>query len=238
MDIKPCVIEFQAFRDNKDEFVIKELVILDLITHVVYPFIFEAPFSANQLNDKARRTNKWITKHFHHIQWNEGLISYKHLNNIMYHFSNKFSHIYTRGSEKRQWIQQYTYHDVFDIRMDKDQQINYGPICTLTDHSYRTVTQCALQNAYRLANFLVLHYWDKNKFKQQQWKYYEGNSSGGGNVCYKYSGQSQDPHQYYSRHRRGNISQGSPNQENGFTTVSPVFGGSVQHPVQIQHSKY
>ena len=101
IDVKPCVVEFQAFRGNDDRFIIKELVILDLLTSIVYQFTFKAPFSFNCLTTKAKITNKWLTKYFHHIGWYEGFISYSNLHSVMNHFCKQFSHIYTRGLEKK-----------------------------------------------------------------------------------------------------------------------------------------
>jgi len=168
MEVKPCVIEFQAFRGNNDRFIIKELVILDLLTYVVYPFTFEAPFSFKRLNVKAKTTNKWITNNFHHIQWYEGFISYTNLHSIMYHFCNQFTHIYTRGLEKKNWIQQYTYSNVFDITMDKNFECSFGNICISAKDPRHGTSQCALRNAYRLAAYL------KQNKECDEWYKYEG----------------------------------------------------------------
>lgn len=154
VDLKPCVVEFQAFRGNNDKFIIKELVVLDLLTFVVYPFTFEAPFSFNKLNSKAKTTNKWLTKHFHHIQWYEGYISYTNLHSIMFQFCKQYNYIYTRGLEKRNWLQQYTHGNIIDINMDKDFGYDPGNCCVTVQHPKHGQTQCALRNAYRLAAYL------------------------------------------------------------------------------------
>lgn len=205
MDNKPCVIEFQAFRGNNNRFIIKELVILDLLSFVAYPFLFEAPYSFNKLNAKAKATNKWITRHFHHIQWYEGYITYTNLHSIMYNFCTQFTHIYTRGLEKRNWIKQYTYANVFDITINKSFQYHFKNMCISAKNPKHGQTQCALHNAYRLAVYL----------KQEQ-------GIGGGSGGYKYQGATQPQHEYYSRLRRGNISEDTINND-GITTVSPVL---------------
>ena len=153
-DIKPCVIEFHAFRGNDDKFIIKELVILDLLTFVVYPFMFEAPFSFNKLNAKAKTTNKWMSKYFHHIQWYEGYITYTNLHSIMFEFCSKYNLIYTRGLEKCNWIQRYTHDRVIDIHIDKDFKYQSANCCISVKNPKHGQTQCALHNAYRLAAYL------------------------------------------------------------------------------------
>lgn len=174
MDEKSCIIEFQAFRSNKNRFIIKELVILDLLTCVAYPFTFMPPFSFRKLNSKARKTNKWISKNFHHIDWYDGFITYSNLHSIMYHFCKEFGKIYTRGSEKKTWIQQYTHCDVLDVTIDKTFPFQHQNVCFSSRNPKHAQSQCALQNAYHLAAFLE---YDKNvvgvpegiKAEEQDW---------------------------------------------------------------------
>lgn len=199
LDVKPCVIDFQAFRNNDDRFIIKELVILDLLTFVAYPFTFEAPFSFNKLNAKAKITNKWITKHFHHIHWYEGFISYSNLHSIMFNFCNKYSHIYTRGLEKKKWIQTYTHGDVFNITIEKEFNINLGSICVAAKDLKHGQTNCALHNAYRLAAYLKKTQECGGGSREQK--------CGGGSGAYKYEETTPLQHEYYSRLRRDNITE-------------------------------
>lgn len=154
VSVRSCVIDFQAFRDNNDKYIIKELVILDLRTFVVYPFMFEAPFSFNRLNSKAKRTNYWLLNHFHHIQWYEGYIAYTNLHSIMFQFCKQYDNIYTRGLEKRNWIQRYTNGNVFDVCVDKNFGYHRDNCCVSVIDPKHCQTQCALRNAYRLANYL------------------------------------------------------------------------------------
>lgn len=203
--IKPCVIEFQAFRGNDDRYIIKELVILDLFTFVIHPFTFEAPFSFNMLNSKARTTNKWLTKYFHRIQWYEGYINYNNLHSIMYQFCKQYTHIYTRGCEKRNWIQRYTHGKVIDVHMNRDFQYDLGDCCvTNPTHRY---SQCALRNAYRVAAYL-----EKNNIC---------GGGGGNNGGYKYRRVTRKQHQCYTRLRGGNISDDTASK-NDITTVSAI----------------
>jgi hypothetical protein len=171
IDIKPCVVEFQAFRGNDDRFIIKELVILDLLTSIVYQFTFKPPFPFNCLTTKAKITNKWLTKYFHHIEWYEGFISYSNVHSVMFHFCKQFTHIYTRGLEKKKWIQRYTDRNVFDINLDISFEYNMKSFCIGAKDSKHGQTNCALYNAYRLASYLE-----------------EYGGGGGDDSCHKYEG--------------------------------------------------
>lgn len=225
MDTKSCVIEFQAFRDNNDKYIIKELAILDLLTFVVYPFMFEAPFSFSKLNAKSKTTNKWITKHFHRIQWYEGFISYTNLHSIMFQFCKQYPHIYTRGLEKKNWIQRYTHGKVYDIKVNKDFKHNIDNICTFAKDSKHAQSQCSLRNAYILAAYL-----------EETQKFGGGGLGGGGSERYKYGGVTRPQHEYSTRLRRGNISEDTTTDEDGITTISPNTSGSVQHSFKIEYS--
>lgn len=192
---KPCVIEFQAFRGNKDEYVVKELVILDLLTYVVYHFMFKPPHAFKKLKSKAKVTNKWLTRNFHHITWDEGFIDYCNVDDVMYHFCSTFNLVYTKGSEKRNWIQKYATTNVFDVTKDDRfiasyTNINYDNICLASKSKNHREGQCALKNVYSLASFL----------SQEE----EENDSSGGNGWYKKGGGVQTAHHYYSELGKGN----------------------------------
>lgn|SRR5204862_423958 len=203
MESKPCIIEFQAFRGNNDRFIIKELVILDLLTQIANSFLFEAPCSVRELTTKAKITNRWITNHFHHINWYEGFIPYNNVHKIMFHFCKQFTHIYTRGSEKKNWIQQYTNKEVLDIKLDKTFKFDFKEICVSTIDPRHKQSQCALQNAYHLAAYL----------QQQQTEECDGGSGG-----YKSEGATHPEYHFYSTLQTDNIS----SDNDGITTVSPI----------------
>lgn len=194
------IVDFQAFRGTKDEYIVKELVILDLKTYAIYPFLFKPPFPFNKLNSKCKRTNNWMVRYFHNIKWNEGFTSLKDLENIMFHYCSKFTKIYTRGLEKKNWIQLYTTSEVIDVKMDKTFDYEIDNICILTKNTKHAQLQCAIKNAYRLAAFLQLSTTD----------------SGGGNGGYIKEECEETYHQYYSRLREENT------YEDGNTRVSTI----------------
>ena len=194
---KSGVIEFQAFRGNNDRYIVKELVILDLQTCVIYNFLFKPPFTFNNLNSKSKRTNNWLTRNLHHIGWNEGFTSFEEVESIMNHYCSKFARLYTKGLEKCNWIQLHTTTDVIDVKMDKCFEYEPNNMCILTKDEKHATSHCAVKNAYRLAAFL---------------------ESGGGTGGYK-SGESEGTHhQYYSRLQRDNTYQ------DGITEVSANIG--------------
>lgn len=154
MDDKECVIEFQAFRNNENSFVIKELALLELSNGVVRYFIFKPPFPLRSLLLNQYRTNKWLTKSFHHISWEEGSIDYTELENIMVHYCNQFKKIYTSGDEKRRFIQKFTNYPVISCYMPKQIDLNKHKICGVQNEKHKDSKNCALFRAYCLASTL------------------------------------------------------------------------------------
>lgn len=203
MNQKSCIIEFQAFRGNNDKFIIKELVILDLLTFVVYPFTFEAPFSYNCLNAKARKTNDWLTKYFHYINWYDGFITYSNLHSIMFQFCKQFPKIYTRGLEKTTWIQSYTKDEVVNVHVPKCFKNRFENICVTINNPKHGKTHCALRNAYFLAEYL-----------QKEWKC--------DSVEYKYGATIQPEYQSNSRLSRSSTASPVSNSEKNVESISGI----------------
>jgi hypothetical protein len=187
MTDKSCIIEFQAFRGNNKRYIIKELVILDLQTYVIYPFMFKPPVSFNKLNLKAKITNRWIAKNFHHIEWNEGFTSYKDLENIMFHFCQEFTKVYTKGLEKSNWIKLFTTGEVIEVKVDKSFDCGINNVCILSKNKQHRHLQCAVKNAYRLAAFLqsTIRNTGVPKINTND---DDGGRSGGESEAYKYEG--------------------------------------------------
>lgn len=152
---KKCVIEFQAFRNNEDRFIIKELSFLDLSTNVVNYFLLKPPFPFKKLNSKSYKTNTWLTKYLHHIQWEEGFTHYKELESIMYHYCQQYDEIYTTGDEKAKWIRMFSTSDVTNITLKKDFATDLNCLCMGVKSSQHKTGNCALSRAYRVGRFIT-----------------------------------------------------------------------------------
>lgn len=155
MEDTKCVIEFQAFRNNENNFIIKELVVLDLATGIVSYFIFKPPFPLRSLFLKQYKTNKWLSSYFHHISWDEGFIDYSELENIMFHYCSQFKIIYTSGDEKTRFIQRYTTSPVICCRMPKKNDFHNHRVCIgIKQEKHNISKNCALIKAHCLASSL------------------------------------------------------------------------------------
>ena len=149
---KQCIIEFQAFRGNKDEFIVKELVIFDMSTHLPYYFLFKCPYPYSLCNTKSSKCNNWLTKHCHKLDWNEGYVEYEELDKIMFHFCKQFNSIFTTGSEKAKWISRYTSFNVFDVKLNKlNKDLKFQPpLCIAARNNDHAHQNCSLSKVYKM----------------------------------------------------------------------------------------
>lgn len=155
---KPCIIEFQAFRDNNDKFIIKELVIFDVATQIPYSFIFKPPYSFKTCNDKSRRTNNWLSKHYHNISWSEGNIDYSECESLIKEQCNHFNTIFTTGTEKAQWLSTLTNCLVVDLKLPNCcRYIDVSPVCLNVINPKHKTSNCSLVKVYKLFFHLQQH---------------------------------------------------------------------------------
>lgn len=163
---KRCVIEFQGFRNNNGQFIVKELVIYDTSTRVVNYFVFKPPYHIQKLNRKAHRTNKWLTSNFHHITWDEGFTEYKELTNIIRHYCKQYDEVYTSGNEKTKFIELFTTCKVKNINLDRGfLPYCYNGLCIGIKNPHHKFTNCALSRAFRVGELVIVGGEETYKFE-------------------------------------------------------------------------
>ena len=141
-----AVVEFQAFYDNDDNFIVKEFAIVSQNCKI--HMIFRPPFKKSFLTPKAQRTARWLTRHFHRIPWEteEGVGYDTDLFRVL---CGAFRVVYTNGQDKVRFLEQFHYN-VRDMstpdkyNTDDDHEVQ----CTLPQHQDIQVP-CALHNALK-----------------------------------------------------------------------------------------
>lgn len=144
-------IDLQGFKSNSNEFIAKEVaVVFNNIQYI--NFIIKPPFDFKCLSTKRQREANWLTKNYHHLNWNDGTVSYQSVcefvkANVM------CSKIYVKGEEKRRWLEKMLQKRVFN--MEDIGCINFKQIGTkYSDYlycGYHHYGVCALRNARLLA---------------------------------------------------------------------------------------
>lgn len=141
----------QGFKSDSNEFIAKEVaVVFNNNQHI--NFILKPPFDFKCLSIKRQTEAKWLTKNYHHLNWNDGHVSYQSIckflkDNLM------CSVIYIKGEEKRRWLEKILQKTIFNIEdigciNFKQMENKYSDYLYCSYHYYGV---CALRNAFLLA---------------------------------------------------------------------------------------
>lgn len=135
-----AVVEFHGFKDNQNQFIIKEFAIVSKYLNA--HFIFDAPYSELCLNSKMQRTARWLTRHFHFIKWSARGITYDE--ELIRALCRPFATLYTKGSEKVKFFKK-MHHNVEEIKDSHSLSPGVNVICILPQHN--SGGKCALRSA-------------------------------------------------------------------------------------------
>lgn len=100
-----AIVDVQGFKDNNNRFIVKEFYMET--KNLRFHDIIKSPTDQldKRLNKKRRNEVKWLTQHYHGIDWMDGYITIKELQNtVLFHLNN--ANIYVKGEEKVMWIKQ------------------------------------------------------------------------------------------------------------------------------------
>jgi len=79
MFIDEVIVDFQAFKRSKHEFVIKELAFLKKDGMCPTSYQFRPPCLLEDLPEKYQAQCRWLTQHYRGLSWNSGVLPYDHL---------------------------------------------------------------------------------------------------------------------------------------------------------------
>lgn len=99
------VIDIQCFKDNDNEFIIKEATVMDLMTgSLLLHNIALPPYDRSVLSDDRLRESYWASKHCHGLEWEQGDIPYHVLMDRLRACLSQRKVIYVKGLEKKRFI--------------------------------------------------------------------------------------------------------------------------------------
>ena len=164
----PVVLDLQGFKDNDNQFILKEVCVVEvntsqlLLHHIACP-----PYDRDQLNQERLRESFWATKHCHGLQWSEGDMPYHVLiDQLMYCLHNR-DIVYVMGPEKKEFVQRNlrltssTVMNIVDLA-----EVGCASIASLktlmSATSFRCnrhltpQSRCSLQNAFNLCRWVYM----------------------------------------------------------------------------------
>lgn len=148
-----AVVEFHAFKNNQNQYIVKEFVIISDFFHV--NITFSSPFI--ECNSKVERTKRWLTRHYHKIKWEDGVLIYR--KEFIKNLLSPFNLIYTKGLEKVEFLKKF-HSNVVDISCVNKVPCTYVClyVCTLPQHTRKGI--CALRSACFYFEYLKSINWN------------------------------------------------------------------------------
>lgn len=98
------VADLQFFRGDEKELILKCISFSKLFSDTIEFFVFKPPFDIVELSPYRRRAARFVTKNFHHIQWEDGFIDYNEINNIIKENLDTAQEIFVKGHEKATFL--------------------------------------------------------------------------------------------------------------------------------------
>lgn len=148
------IMDMQGFKTDSNQFIPKEIAILD--GKRVQTFLFRSPFPFYDLSKKEMKQVDWIERN-RNIYWREGVIPFANYTNVLAPFvSNKC--IYVKGEEKKLWVQEM--FETFDVvNLENFECPNFNIIYSLYEDC-NDVYKCMYHtNICALKNVLCLNKW-------------------------------------------------------------------------------
>lgn len=145
------VVDFQAFSDNDNRFIVKEFALVG--ANFSTQIVFDAPYELSNLNSKMQRSARWLSRCYHKIKWGECGVPYNE--DLIRIMCQPFDIIYVKGLEKARFLRQF-HHDVREINkhckcVKHDMYMgvkSHAVKCILNCHT-TSDAMCAIQSAYK-----------------------------------------------------------------------------------------
>lgn len=153
------VVEFQAFYDNANSFIIKELAAVNLSDCTFIHLHLLPPYSKANLNRAKLRSVRWLEHNYHGLKWEGGNVSYSvdSLRKLL----NSFNCIYTKGLQKCNFLKELTAPDsstkIFNLTYTEiipNLSSVSQTLCPIEMEHCNGCKRCALKNAVYLADWL------------------------------------------------------------------------------------
>ena len=157
MDI---VVDIQGFRDAEEKFIPKETAVVAINARIIGHWITLPPYSFDELPERSKRENNWLSQNYHGIEWFDGEANPKYFVRQLREITRRARFIYTRGQEKASYLSDLLSRNIYNLEADTPAFKNLPDTDELghrcSHHGFRSNAKylCALRNAYKLKRWL------------------------------------------------------------------------------------
>lgn len=99
------ILDFQGFKNENNEFVVKELAIVSTNGLIYELQLFLPPCDLNQLPQNVQKQVHWLETHLHGLYWAAGFKEYSQLKDVFKNIDISGT-VYVKGEEKKIFIAQ------------------------------------------------------------------------------------------------------------------------------------
>lgn len=158
MDI---VIDFQAFKDNYNEFIVKECAVVAIDGSFIEHWVVAPPYEFLVLKKDKRREAVWVKQNYHGLSWGDGGISYQAFQDELRQVCFEVSRVFVKGKEKAEFLKTLLKSNIINLeeyntpRLKKLMLNSYLPVLRCFRHCKHKKYICALSNADKLKMWVI-----------------------------------------------------------------------------------
>jgi len=161
------VVDFQAFKDDNNKYIIKEIAVKDLNSEMVVHCFVNSPFSFDKLSYKAKSTANYVRDYQHGLSWEDGFVSFKQAVQMLNCIAEYADELYIKGAERRRFIEKLTRKPTIDLdelhcpRAKTLPNPVFVPECYHKNHwsqSGRYFEACSLNRVHKLKLWLIEYF--------------------------------------------------------------------------------
>ncbi len=146
---------------SQGNFIVKEFGLVDMKCTQTELYLFKPPFPSSMLSAKDVVTNNWLTRNYHHLEWESGFLEYDEFTSKMNSIGNRYDVLYVKGEQKRNFISSFVPDKCIVVNLDtKDcpslrllARWSTAYTCPLV-HPF-----CAMSDAFRLCMWMSASYY-------------------------------------------------------------------------------
>lgn len=97
------ILDFQGFKNQNNEFIIKELAIISTDEQVYELQLFQPPYDLSKLPESVQKQVMWLEKYHHGLFWGTGFKEYNKLKDV-FKGVNISGKVYVKGTEKEKFV--------------------------------------------------------------------------------------------------------------------------------------
>ena len=157
-----AIVHFSAFDfDEENNFIVKELAIVNPDFNSFQSWIFKPPFPISQISQSLRYANDYLSQHVFGLEWIDGEVEYVELKNILTKYTSHSDTIFTHGKARQVFLEsllQRTVINLEELKCPKYSSLAFpSKSCAHRLHQFASF-RCALKEASVYAQFLTYYH--------------------------------------------------------------------------------